>query len=791
MVKTHHTGHESDRYEEVEGTSNTVPFEVTHALALLGLREAWRASFVRLEGMKGKTPSFLAGLDKDSDWHKKQAKEAREAWTQISRKWADAPRGQKEGMEVTNLLIDAAKAAAEHTAAMRIPYEKEDKKPEEAYAKFEAASNALKESHVVNGVLRHKVLAVLWNAAWHVANLVGDRYDEELENEEEDEDEGDYEDEEGEDEDEDEGEDEEEEDEYVRFGADYLGSSDDTVMDMSCLMDAMGECFWEGKKFHGVRLPAAGAADHMEAIAALPGAFGEKALNAVRLVLPDLSGEKDPLGAAAKAALQKAEALDLRVVLELPAVPGKSHEKWLGALAAAAALLKCVRGVALSAVASPEGAWPLLQALRAGGLTQDRCTCFLPLEGGQATDDEGEWLDPYASVMRSELGTGKACLLFADGNTWPEAPAAFPEAKAGGPATSRELLDYASKLNWDLTQYVGLVSTWSLEVPPEVQKHAAKAKGAALTDLFYKEFAERMRGTVEEAVRGWFFEAWSGGEADASLQACLESGRLDLGLEVCTLQPAGDKHLYSVVYLSGFCCDGYSYLMEPEHFYRAKPKKKSAKDKLKKKKGDDDDEEQEYEPIPGLKVILPSPPPRKITAFHGEEHAAWYDYYTDYDGDQEDDFCMEDLDAQTRRIHEILDAEAAIVGGKNVFIGGASQGCGVALHIGLTYDGELGGIVGTMGHLLTRTPVRPEWVENKVPIFVYNGLADSMMKWDEWVAATWKRLEDAGADIRISTSEGVDHGENEDVWLRSFLNEALRPSTVKALTTKKVTGKKK
>ena len=52
--------------------------------------------------------------------------EAREAWTQISRKWADAPRGQKEGMEVTNLLIDAAKAAAEHTAAMRIPYEKED-----------------------------------------------------------------------------------------------------------------------------------------------------------------------------------------------------------------------------------------------------------------------------------------------------------------------------------------------------------------------------------------------------------------------------------------------------------------------------------------------------------------------------------------------------------------------------------------------------------------------------------------------------------------------------------------
>ena len=32
--------------------------------------------------------------------------------------------------------------------------------------------------------------------------------------------------------------------------------------------------------------------------------------------------------------------------------------------------------------------------------------------------------------MRSELGTGKACLLFADGNTWLEAPEQIRQHKA-------------------------------------------------------------------------------------------------------------------------------------------------------------------------------------------------------------------------------------------------------------------------------------------------------------------------------------------------------------------------
>ena len=42
----------------------------------------------------------------------------------------------------------------------------------------------------------------------------------------------------------------------------------------------------------------------------------------------------------------------------------------------------------------------------------------------------------------------------------------------------------------------------------------------------------------------------------------------------------------------------------------------------------------------------------------------------------------------------------AEVGGKNVFLGGASQGCGTALHAALTYEGELGGVIGHLAWLV-------------------------------------------------------------------------------------------
>lgn len=303
-----------------------------------------------------------------------------------------------------------------------------------------------------------------------------------------------------------------------------------------------------------------------------------------------------------------------------------------------------------------------------------------------------------------------------------------------------------------------------------------------------------------QADAGFFFEGWlpiEGDEAGStSLKVCLERGVVDLSADTQVIQPTG-AHKASLVYLHGFMCDGYGYLVEPEDFYRPKAKKKS-KDKkkgssTKKGKSDDqeDEEEQEYEPWPGLKVICPSAPTRSITAHDGEESSAWYDYLTDFDGEAEDDQPGEHLEEQARRIHAILDAEAAKVGARNVFLGGASQGCCMAMHAALTYERELGGVIGTMGHPLTSSPVTPEWLALKVPVYCYIGLADSTMPWDKWVGATWQRLEDAGAQLQVRKDEGIDHGEAEDEWLRHFLFEVLRPATVKtASASAKKKGKK-
>jgi len=783
--------------EDVEGALAKMPFQAAHALARLGWHEAWSASLRRVAKLREEGQSLSAVPEESLASHRARAKEAREVWQLLGRKWADGPRGHKDGAEVIRALQDAAKAAGAHCAAVRLgEASSQDSKAgradaEQQWKLFEAARTVLKDhAAVLKSSLCNNALDLVWAAGWHAANTIAEKVLGEEEDEEGEED-GDEEEDGEEGDEEDEGE-EEEDDEEARFGEEYLGSSDDSIEDMADMLQALYDCFWEEHKWHGVRLDLSSAAgppaeDVLDAIAAVPGAFGAKGLDAVRLRCPDLAGAADPLGAAARALLLRAAALGLEVVLELPAQPGKAQEKWLEALAGAVAPLQCVHGVALPNIQEPRKAGGLIAALRRGGLHQSRCPCLLAVPGGRAVDGEEEWTAPYRELLGSGPDATELGLLLADGHVLLEAPADLAAAEAeGGTLGSQELLDAASHLG-DHCQHFGLVSSWSLAVNNKV-------RGKGLAREWYTELAQRQLASMEEASRGWFFEAWATPEGDEhgerGLCACLEKGWVDLSAEVQVMQPVG-AHKATLVYLHGFACDGNSYLVEPEYFYRPKPKKKKKKPKKGKDKGDEpEDEDEEFEPFPGLKVVLPTAPLRKITCYEGEEMHSWYDYLTDFDGEKEDDLVAEDLEQQTERLHAILDAEAALLGGGKLFLGGGSQGCCVALHAGLTYRGELAGIVGTMGHVLSCTPVTKEWAARKVPVFIYHGLADTTMPWDTWVRPTYARLQASGADVRTVTEEGADHGEQEEVWTRSFLAEALRPAPAKAAAKKKSGGKK-
>jgi len=97
---------------------------------------------------------------------------------------------------------------------------------------------------------------------------------------------------------------------------------------------------------------------------------------------------------------------------------------------------------------------------------------------------------------------------------------------------------------------------------------------------------------------------------------------------------------------------------------------------------------------------------------------------------------------------------------------------------------ELGGLVCINGHLLSKTNVEAERCERKIPVFVYHELGDEAIPWEKWAKDSYKRLEDAGADVRISTGEPeVEHqgDEYEERWVRKFLEEMMRPASVKAV----------
>jgi len=284
------------------------------------------------------------------------------------------------------------------------------------------------------------------------------------------------------------------------------------------------------------------------------------------------------------------------------------------------------------------------------------------------------------------------------------------------------------------------------------------------------------------------------GASAAGLKECLARGWVDFSADCRTMHPAG-AHKATIVYLHGFSCVADDYMMEPWIFYRPKPPKKG-KDKGKKKDakkgGGDEEEDMEYEPWPGLKVIFPTAPLRKITAHDGDESSSWFDYATDLEGEAEDEVFEDGLEEQTRRLHAILDAEAALVGADNVYLGGASQGGCTALHAALTYPGGLGAVVCTMGHLMKCTPVSPEWVVKRVPVYNYIGDSDTTFPWDKWVKATWDRFEKAGGEVHHHLEPGLDHCEGEDRWVPAFLKERLTPSSVKktGAAAKKATKKK-
>jgi len=161
---------------------------------------------------------------------------------------------------------------------------------------------------------------------------------------------------------------------------------------------------------------------------------------------------------------------------------------------------------------------------------------------------------------------------------------------------------------------------------------------------------------------------------------------------------------------------------------------------------------------------------------------AWFDYMTDKGGKAENKIRLQSLLDMRARIHALIREEVRRVGSpKRVIMGGASQGCCVALDAALTYPEELGGVIGLVGHVLSVTPLDKAKERRAMPIHLFQEATDGEMNW-RWVKDIIERVKAAGFNVtakREADPSGAGHWiqEIEGRWITSALREIVNRAT--------------
>ncbi|CAK94547.1 unnamed protein product (macronuclear) [Paramecium tetraurelia] len=133
------------------------------------------------------------------------------------------------------------------------------------------------------------------------------------------------------------------------------------------------------------------------------------------------------------------------------------------------------------------------------------------------------------------------------------------------------------------------------------------------------------------------------------------------------------------------------------------------------------------------KVLLLQAPQRAVTINMGMKFSSWFDIKvlkTNANVEQfiqnfQDTVSMEEIQDSKKIVTNYLDQEVKLVSSKNVFIGGFSQGCCMALETAFSYPQPLGGIVGLSGYLFPTTQIND--VQKETPIVLVHGEQDQMI----------------------------------------------------------------
>ena len=176
---------------------------------------------------------------------------------------------------------------------------------------------------------------------------------------------------------------------------------------------------------------------------------------------------------------------------------------------------------------------------------------------------------------------------------------------------------------------------------------------------------------------------------------------------------------------------------------------------------------------PGIRFVFPSAPSMPVTVNGGYVMPAWYDIIGRNLMDRED---ADGILRSAAAITELIKREYSRgIAYDNIVLAGFSQGCAMALHIGLRFPHKLAGIIALSGYLpLAMTlPLEKHSANSKTPIFMAHGMHDQVVI-PERAQASYAALEKLGYQVdwnEYPIEHSVNHEELMDI--SHFLQRVL------------------
>lgn len=179
---------------------------------------------------------------------------------------------------------------------------------------------------------------------------------------------------------------------------------------------------------------------------------------------------------------------------------------------------------------------------------------------------------------------------------------------------------------------------------------------------------------------------------------------------------------------------------------------------------------------PAIRFIFPSAPSMPVTVNGGYVMPAWYDIIGRNLMDQED---AEGTKRSAASIAELIDREVLRgIAYKNIVLAGFSQGCAMALYVGLRLPHELAGIIALSGYLPLAITLNLEKhaANQNTPIFMAHGTYDPVVVLDR-AQASYAMLEASGYEVEWNEypmEHSVNHEELKDIsrFLQTVLPKA-------------------